>query len=398
MKANISDQSTNEKKPEDPINISEQLSILHVVDSLEVGGLERTVVRLAVAQKKAGHIVSIATVFRNGPLTEALQNSDIPVHCLEKRPGFDFKSVRKLRKISKNKIDVVHTHNPVPHYYATLATLGIKLHRISTRHDMGVHLKRKRMEDLYRLALKKTHAVVLVCDAARERFINESIVPENLASVVYNGIEPTEARDRQGHENKQLRQKLGLPETGPIIGSVGRLNQVKNYETLINAFAILTRVSPESSLVIVGDGPERQSLQELIKTLGLEDRVKLLGERNDIDDLLAQFDVFALTSKTEGFSVALVEAAWAGLPIIATDVGGNREIVDHGTTGFLVQVGDSSAVAEKLKFLLTDREFHRIASRMIRSKAETNWSLESMADNYLEIYKQARNNEIRKRN
>lgn len=261
---------------------------------------------------------------------------------------------------------------------------------------MGVHLKRKRMEDLYRLALRKTHAVVLVCDAARERFVNESIVPENLASVVYNGIEPTEARDRQGHENKQLRQKLGLPETGPIIGSVGRLNQVKNYETLINASAILTRVSPESSLVIVGDGPERQSLQELIKTLRLKDRVKLLGERKDIDDLLAQFDVFALTSRTEGFSVALVEAAWAGLPIIATDVGGNREIVDHGMTGFLVQVGDSSAVAEKLQFLLNDKEFHRIASRMIRSKAEKNWSLESMADNYLEIYKQARNKDILK--
>lgn len=396
MKAIGSDQSTPENQREEPTNTSDRLSILHVVDSLEVGGLERTVVRLAVAQKKAGHMVSIATVFRNGPLTEALRNSDIPVHCLEKRAGFDFKSVRKLRKISKNNVNVIHTHNPVPHYYATLATLGINLHRISTRHDMGVHLKRKRMEDLYRLALKRTHAVVLVCDAARERFISESIVPKNLASVVYNGIEPTEAHNRQGHEDRQLRQKLGLPETGPIVGSVGRLNQVKNYETLINAFSILTRSIPEASLVIVGDGPERQNLQDLIKISGLEDRIKLMGERNDIDELLAQFRIFALTSKTEGFSVALVEAGWAGLPIVATDVGGNCEIVDNGITGFLVPVGDSSAVADKLRFLLNDGEFHKVASRTIRSKAERNWSLDSMADNYLEIYKQARNRDIRK--
>lgn len=391
MKASGDDQSGNKNQRENQLTTPDRLSILHVVDSLEVGGLERTVVRLATAQKESGHLVSVATVFRNGPLTDALQHSKIPVHCLEKRMGFDLSSVRKLRKISKNNINIVHTHNPVPHYYATLATLGIDVKRISTRHDMGVHLKRKRMEDLYRLALKKTHAVVLVCEAAKERFINESIVPKELASVVYNGIEPTKAPDRQGFEDQQVRHKLGLPATGPLIGSVGRLNPVKNYETLINAFSLFSRSSPDASLVIVGDGPERQNLQKLIQTLGLEHQAKLLGERNDIDELLAQFSIFALTSKTEGFSVALVEAAWAGLPIVATDVGGNREIIDDGKSGFLVSVGDTSAVANKLQFLLSNKDFHTNASRLIRSKAENNWSLESMANHYYAIYRQTRN-------
>jgi glycosyltransferase involved in cell wall biosynthesis len=395
MKVTGDDQSGDKNQRETQSATSERLSILHVVDSLEIGGLERTVVRLAMAQRKSGHSVSVATLFRNGPLTDALQHSNIPVHCLEKREGLDLSSVRKLRKISQNDIDIVHTHNPVPHYYATLATLGIDLYRISTRHDMGVHLKRKRMEDLYRLALKKTHAVVLVCDAARERFINESIVPKDLASVVYNGIEPTETPDRHGSEDEQARHKLGLPATGPLIGSVGRLNQVKSYETLINAFSILLRTSPDASLVIVGDGPERQSLQKLIQTLGIEHRAKLLGERDDIDQLLAQFSVFALTSKTEGFSVALVEAAWAGLPIVATDVGGNREIVDDGKSGFLVSVGDTSAVANKMQLLLNDKALHTSASRLIRAKAENNWSLESMKNNYHAIYRQARNKKAR---
>jgi glycosyltransferase involved in cell wall biosynthesis len=368
----------------------ERLSILHVVDSLEVGGLERTVVRLANSQKRAGHSVTIATVFRNGSLTDALNDSTISVHCLEKRGGFDLSAIRKLREICKNNVDIIHTHNPLPHYYATLASLGIDLHRISTRHDMGLHLKRKRMEDLYQLALKKTHAVVLVCEAARERFVFESLVPENLASVVYNGIEPTKTPERKVNSDKQARKRLQLPEDGILIGSVGRLNVVKDYETLIRAFSLLSQSAPQTSLVIAGDGPERKTLENLIKDLNIEERVKLLGERNDIDQLLSHFDVFALTSKTEGFSVALVEAAWAGLPIVATAVGGNQEIVENGRTGFLVPVGDICAVAEKLHVLVSDRELHQNASRLIRAKAEENWSLESMANNYDTIYNRVR--------
>jgi glycosyltransferase involved in cell wall biosynthesis len=242
------------------------------------------------------------------------------------------------------------------------------------------------MESLYQIALIKTHAVVLVCEAARDQFVSRSIIPEKLATVVYNGIEPTLSPIKLSITNNQRRVELGLPETGIILGSIGRLNKVKDYETLIRAFSLLTESIREVSLVIVGDGPERQKLQNLIDELELGQRVKLIGERNDIDSLLEQFSVFALTSKTEGLSVALIEAAWAGLPIVATDVGGNREIVDDGITGYLVQVGAAAETSEKISILIRNEQFRNKASKLIREKAEIKWSLHAMEKRYEDIY------------
>jgi len=359
-------------------------SIVHVVDSLEVGGLERTVVRLAIAQKEAGDDVQIVTIWSNGPLAKPLTEAGIPITCMAKRRGFDLGTLNKIRQTISQGVDVLHTHNVLPHYYATAASLGLKVRRISTRHDMGVHLKGKRMNFLYNLSLYKTHAVVAVCEAARSRFVGERIVPQNLISVIYNGI-PAINTNPNG-KTSDTRKKLSLPLEGPIVGSIGRLNVVKDYDTLIRAFAEVLKAYPTAKLVIAGNGPEKDNLQRLIDSLQVQENVVLLGERSDAEELLEQFDVFALTSLTEGFSVALVEAAWSGVPIVATDVGGNKEIVMDNETGFLVEPKNVHDIKTKIEALLSNDALRLTFGKTSRKHAEKHWTLELMRDRYKAAY------------
>ena len=360
--------------------------VVHVLDSLEVGGLERTVVRLAIAQKESGDHVQVITIWANGPLAAPLKQSGIKITCINKKSGLDFSAIKKIRNIISSGIEIIHSHNVLPHYYATIASLGIDVRRISTRHDMGVHLKGKRMKFLYGLSLYKTHSVVAVCEAAKNRFITENIVPEGLISVIYNGIPALNARTECSDKASDRRQQLRLPASGPIVGSIGRLNVVKDYGTLIASFKEVLNKHPDAKLVIAGDGPERNKLQLQIEELDISDKVTLLGERNDVEELLGQFDIFALTSLTEGFSVALVEAAWSGLPIVATDVGGNREIVQEGITGFLTEPGNIQDVTQKIEKLLSDNQLRKRFGSVSRSRAEANWTLELMRKKYQRVY------------
>jgi glycosyltransferase involved in cell wall biosynthesis len=366
-------------------------SIVHVLDSLWVGGLERTVVRLAIAQKEAGDNVQIVTIWGNGPLTASLNEAGIEISCMHKKSGLDLSTIKNIRKILLRDVDVVHTHNLLPHYYATAASIGLKLRKISTRHDMGEHLKGKRIQLLYKLSLYQTDSVVAVCEAAKRKFINNNIVPEQILSVVYNGIPPPIPRENKEQDKNSARKKLQLPLEGPIVGSIGRLNIVKGYKTLIAVFAEVIKTYPTAKLVIVGDGPERKNLQEQINKLEIGENVILLGERNDVEEMLEQFDIFALTSLTEGFSVALVEAAWAGLPIVATDVGGNREIVQDGLTGFLAEPGNLQDLTQKIEKLLSDDHMRRSFGARGRSRAENNWTLDLMRERYQCVYQKPTN-------
>jgi len=361
-------------------------TIVHVLDSLEVGGLERTVVRLAIAQKESGDQVQVITIFANGPLAEPLTQAGIKITCVNKKNGLDLPAMKKIRNVISKGVEIIHSHNVLPHYYATMASLGIKVRRISTRHDMGVHLKGKRMQFLYNLSLHKTHSVVSVCEAAKTRFVKEKIIPEEMITVIYNGIPAFNGRKEPSKTYSERRQHLKLPASGPIVGSIGRLNAVKDYGTLITAFKEVLKNYPDAKLVIAGDGPERNKLQLQIDALAIGDKVTLLGERHDVEALLEQFDIFALTSLTEGFSVALVEAAWTGLPIVATDVGGNSEIVQDGITGYLTEPGNVQDVTQKIEKLLSDDQLRRSFGSLSRSRAEENWTLELMRKRYQCVY------------
>lgn len=364
------------------------MEIVHVVENLDRGGLERTVVDLIASQRDAGHECRVICLFKLGLLARELLASGVRVDACGKRPGLDLRALRRARALIRQSPDaVIHTHNAMAHYYAVLASLGLPVKcRINTRHGMGGRTRSGRQEWLYRQSLRGTDYAVAVCEAARQRFAADGMRPRRALLSVPNGIRLERFRPADDVARQSLVAELGLPTGSRIIGTVGRLQPVKDHALLLRAFAKVRVQVPEAALVIVGDGPLRAALEAQAEQAGLSDAVRFMGDRHDVPRLLTGMEVFALTSTSEGYSVALLEACASSLPIVATDVGGNREIVRHGINGRLVPSGDTAAIATALIALLRGGEQAAAMGRAGYAWAQAEASFRTMAERYRGLY------------
>lgn len=363
------------------------LRITHLVENLERGGLERVVIDLAVEQVALGHEVRVLCLFEEGLLARELRERGIPVLAMGKSGAFDLRCLRALRSGLRNT-QLLHTHNAVAHYYGVAAaTMLHDVAIVNTRHGMGNVPFDRRREFLFRMALGRTSAAAIVSDCARRWFVEHGIVPARKAHVVPNGIPvATPGPDARA----RALEALHLPP-GPFrIGTVGRLTPVKDHATLLGAFVHVREAIPDAELVLVGGGALRATLEALAETLGVREAVHFCGDRCDVPELLPAFDVFALSSRSEGYSISLLEACAAGLPIVATDVGGNGEIVKPDVNGLLVAPGDPKALAAALV-----RMGREPAWRAERGRAGREWvcahgTVAAMARRYMELYRHAR--------
>ena len=364
------------------------MEIVHVVENLDRGGLERTVVDLIASQRDAGHECRVICLFKLGLLARELLASGVRVDACGKRPGLDLRALRRARALIRQSPDaVIHTHNAMAHYYAVLASIGLPVKcRINTRHGMGGRTRSGRQEWLYRQSLRGTDYAVAVCEAARQRFAADGMHPRRALLSVPNGIRLERFRPADDVARQSLVAELGLPTGSRIIGTVGRLQPVKDHALLLRAFAKVRVQVPEAALVIVGDGPLRAALEAQAEQAGLSDAVRFMGDRHDVPRLLTGMEVFALTSTSEGYSVALLEACASSLPIVATDVGGNREIVRHGINGRLVPSGDTAAIATALIALLRGGEQAAAMGRAGYAWAQAEASFRTMAERYHGLY------------
>lgn len=364
------------------------MEIVHVVENLDRGGLERTVVDLIASQRDAGHECRVICLFKLGLLARELLASGVRVDACGKRPGLDLRALRRARALIRQSPDaVIHTHNAMAHYYAVLASLSLPVKcRINTRHGMGGRTRSGRQEWLYRQSLRGTDYAVAVCEAARQRFAADGMRPRRALLSVPNGIRLERFRPADDVARQSLVAELGLPTGSRIIGTVGRLQPVKDHALLLRAFAKVRVQVPEAALVIVGDGPLRAALEAQAEQAGLSDAVRFMGDRHDVPRLLTGMEVFALTSTSEGYSVALLEACASSLPIVATDVGGNREIVRHGINGRLVPSGDTAAIATALIALLRGGEQAAAMGRAGYAWAQAEASFRTMAERYHGLY------------
>jgi len=364
------------------------VEIVHVVENLDRGGLERTVVDLIASQRDAGHECRVICLFKLGLLARELLANGVRVDACGKRPGLDLRALRRARALIRQSPDaVIHTHNAMAHYYAVLASVGLPVKcRINTRHGMGGRIRSGRQEWLYRQSLRGTDYAVAVCEAARQRFAADGMRPRRALLSVPNGIRLERFRPADDVARQSLVAELGLPTGSRIIGTVGRLQPVKDHALLLRAFAKVRVQVPEAALVIVGDGPLRAALEAQAEQAGLSDAVRFMGDRHDVPRLLTGMEVFALTSTSEGYSVALLEACASSLPIVATDVGGNREIVRHGVNGRLVPSGDAAAIATALIALLRGGEHAAAMGRAGYAWAQAEASFRTMAERYHGLY------------
>lgn len=361
------------------------IHVVHVMDSLAVGGMETGVTNLVDALTE-GIRHTVVTISRSGPLADRLPPR-VDCHCVGKRPGLDpgafLRLVLLLRRLRPS---IVHSRNWGAFdavVAARLAGVPSVIHgehgREATDPD-GLDRRRNRARRL--LAPLVSRFVTVSADLHRWLVTTVKVTPEKVLTI-HNGVDVSRftAGDRRAG-----REILGLPSQRVVVGAVGRLDPVKDHAKLIEAFAALHAVRRDTELVIVGEGPSRLDLERRIVELGLTGHVHLLGLRRDVPVLLRGFDVFVLPSLAEGISNTVLEAMASGLPVVATRVGGNTELVEDGATGTLVTARDSRALADAIRAYVEDSALRARHGDAGRRRALEHFTIDNMADAYRALY------------
>ncbi len=338
---------------------------MQVVLSLRVGGLERVVVDLVNHASDEFRFV-VCCLEEPGPWAGEIPPTKGKVVALNRKPGVDWRLIWKIASLARaEKVDVIHTHNSTAHFYGSVAARFTRARVLHTEHGKNVG-EEARYHRLNYIAARFTDFTVAVSEKNAEIAVaHEGVTQANL-QVIPNGIRT---------------DRFGAPRhaAGRRIGTVGRLVPEKNYPLLLRAAAAIR----DADLVFVGDGPLREELQ---KQAGA--RVSFLGQRADVSELLAGFDVFVLPSNTEGMSIALLEAMAAGCPIVVTAVGGNVELIKHMQTGLVVPANDEAALRGAIERLLADPVLATRLGTAARVVAEKDHSVKAMTERYEELWRQ----------
>jgi N-acetyl-alpha-D-glucosaminyl L-malate synthase BshA len=354
--------------------------VLQFVDIVARAGAETLTVQLAMRLDRERFDPEVAC-FALEAFEEELAAEGRTVHVVPKRRAFDLSLlVRLARLIRKRQIRVVHCHDIQSATYGTLAAKVLRRRVVLTVHGLGL-FRQKRAATLIPRLFRRVDRVAFVGHWLQRAAADMGYDPRRPV-VVHNGVDLAAYRPEPGDPG--LREELGVAPNALVIGTVGNLRPVKDMPCLLRAFGKLG--VREAVLLIVGDGSERSALEALSRELGVADRVHFLGARDDVPRLLPLFDVFALSSTTEGISVALLEAMACGRPAVATDTGGNPEVCVDGETGLLAPVGDPEALSRALTDLLTSRDRRHAMGEAARARVEKQFSMEHMLRSYEGIY------------
>jgi glycosyltransferase involved in cell wall biosynthesis len=359
--------------------------IVHILSSFGMGGQERVAFDLAVSQLRAGCQVTALSLEPppDGPLAAEFATAGIAVERVARsRPGLDPMLIARLaRWLRRARIELVHTHNRMALIYGAPAGRLARARVVHTKH--GNNPKGGTRLFAGNLAGRCVDAFVAVSDETAAFARKRREIEERKLLVIPNGIElgrfhPAPAvRDR-------IRRELGIPADAWVVGTVGRVAAEKNQALLLRAMAPL--LGPSMRLIVAGDGPLMPELTRLAASLGVTAHAHLLGVRRDVPDLLNAFDVFALSSDTEGLPLVVLEAMATGLPVLSTRVGGVPNVLDEGVTGYLVAKGDEAALRDRAVRLRDDPAAARACGAHARQAAITRFSAARMQRDYLDLY------------
>ena len=365
--------------------------IAHIIYKLDYGGLENGVVNLINRMPASDwrHCIICMTDFTE--FGQRILRTDVEIYALNKPAGKALGTYVQLwRLLRRIRPDIVHTRNlatlegQVPAFFA-----GIK-GRVHGEHgwDManlsGGNQRHRWLRKLIRPFVQQYIALSRDLQAYLERSIG---VDSSRLTQIYNGVDDSRFSPDDSADND-----LPWPKGGVFVfGTVGRLQAVKDQLTLVRAFAHL-RLNHEAEaakarLVIVGDGPQFAPLQQAIQQAGLGDKVWLTGSRDDIPHLMRSMNVFVLPSLSEGISNTILEAMACGLPVIATQVGGNPELITVGETGSLVPAADYQQLAQEMAKYLLDPEMAGRCGKHARADVERRFGLNRMMEQYVGVYR-----------
>lgn len=353
------------------------ISVVHMVLSVNIGGLEKVVYDLVRSVDRRRFPARILCLSEVGALGPAFEKIGVPVESLGVHDQGPLRGIRAAaRRLRELRPDILHTHNSVPHLVgAPAGWLGGVPVVVHTRH--GRHLFKGWKERLANgLASRLTRHVVAVSNDAADVARKCDRIPEEKLDIIWNGI------DLDEHPASR-----GIARRGSRAIHVARLEEtVKDQSTLLRAVRIVADAEPQFAIDIVGDGPSRAALEALCDELRLRRHVHFLGPRHDVRKLLEQSCLFALSSTSEGLSISVLEAMAAGLPVVATDVGGNPEVVIHGETGLLVPARSPEKLAAAVLELWRDFQRAERMGQAGRVRVEEHFDLRRVAAKYEALY------------
>jgi glycosyltransferase involved in cell wall biosynthesis len=365
------------------------MRIVLLSTSMGMGGADKQLLSAAQELRSRGHEVLLISLTPLGPMGLEARSRGIPTESLEMRRGIpDPRGLLRLgRLVQAWRPDVLHSHMVHANFMARVLRLYVRVPAlVSTIHSLheGGRLKMW----VYRLTNGLADQMTIVSQAAADRFVTERIIPRELLTVVPNGVDTERFRTVPLEARQRLRKSMGL-ERAFVWIAVGRFDPPKDYPTMLRAFATLRARAPEAVLLLVGRGSLQTETESLARALGLTDRVRFLGVRNDVPELMSAADGYVMSSAWEGMPVVLLEAAAAGLPIVATAVGGNREVVCDQESGFLVPPGDPDALGEAMVRLSASSDDQRRAmGERGREHVRARYDLSRMVERWEELYRE----------
>ena len=357
---------------------------MHLIHKLGAGGAENGIINIVNHINQTLFESSICSFAGKGNHTERIDRNYTTLFEFDKKTGNDFRVPLKLFNLYRKwNPDIVHTHT-----WGTVCEglIAAKLARVPViiHGEHGTIQQQKRNIYVQRYLWDMADQVLSVSNTHRDRLSKTIGYPKSKIKVIMNGVD-TERFQVDG-QNKSVRKKFGIRKDEIIVGTVGRLVPVKNQTLLIHAFGEVSKSCSTCKLVLVGDGLLKEELSLLAFSLGISDKVIFLGQRYDIPNILKVLDIFVLSSISEGMSNTILEAMSSGLPVIATHVGGNPEIVKNNETGILVASDNKEAMTSAIISMIEDPQKRKKMGRCGRKLAKDKFSLRAMVNNYETLY------------
>lgn len=381
--------SNNDREPASVPTSDGPLRVLHVLNRLDRGGTELIVLNLIKGLSEISFEHRLASLRGSDP---ALQNVTLPggeLLLAGEADGFQFPLFRLARMMRTYRPHIVHSRNwgtieAIP--AARLAGVPVAIH---SEHgyelDMlaGLPVRRRIFR---RAAYGMADAVFAVSRELRDYHAKQAWISSERIRVICNGVD-TKRFCPNPESRATLRRRFGLPQDRFIVGTVGRMVPIKDHGMLLRAVDSLVQRCVDAHALLVGSGPEFERTQQLADTSpGLAGRVTFLGASEEIPELLNTMDVFALPSISEGMSNTLLEAMATGLPVIATAVGGNTEVIDHEKSGWLIRPRDHESLASLLTRLASREDLRKKYGAAARKRIVECFSLDRMLNNYAQLY------------
>ena len=367
--------------------------VAHIVHRFDVGGLENGLVNLINGTDRDRYRHAIISLTEHSDFRSRVRRTDVPFIALQKRPGKDFRTHFRLWRVLRNlRPAIVHTRNlPALEFLLIAALAGIPA-RVHGEHGRDTYDLdgSSRKYNLLRKALSPFVSRYTAVSKDLVQWLIDTVeLPAEKIVHICNGVDTQRFYPRLG--GRGPIGPAGFVQEGTIVmGTVGRMQTVKDQPTLVRAFLRLVGTDAEAHkhlrLIVVGDGPLREESLNLIHAADADALAWFPGERGDIPEIMRAMDLFVLPSIAEGISNTVLEAMASGLPVIATDVGGNPELVEHGRTGALVPASDPLAMANTIQAYLRNPGKLHEDGEAARDRAERLFSLDAMIKGYLDLY------------